>query len=336
MAAAQYGLLYGIVGLPGFEVVATSSSCSRLELAAALATLMSALGTLSRAGAGGHAALRAACANFGDGFRKSSTWVQIHELATARTVGLHAQTPPERRPFASTAAQPLYESRQAHDPFVRGLLLDVAGTLLSPSEKMTYVYKRLGGRYGVTMPEREMLLRFRHSYNQPWTKSPIRYVGDAKDFWYKIVSDATGCGNYEFFEEVYDYYARKEAWKVAPGAENALRRLRATGVKLAIVSNFDTRLRPLLDDMELTPLFDAVVVSADVSAEKPNPVIFDRAVELLELDPAECVHVGDDRRNDLWGARDAGCHALLWGYDVKDMAGVVDWVMHGEHKIQPH
>jgi FMN phosphatase YigB (HAD superfamily) len=32
--------------------------------------------------------------------------------------------------------------------------------------------------------------------------------------------------------------------------------------------------------------------------------------------PEEVVHIGDDRRNDLWGARDAGCDAWLWGSDV--------------------
>lgn len=34
------------------------------------------------------------------------------------------------------------------------------------------------------------------------------------------------------------------------------------------------------------------------------------------MKPEEAVHIGDDRRNDLWGARDAGCDAWLWGSDV--------------------
>ena len=32
--------------------------------------------------------------------------------------------------------------------------------------------------------------------------------------------------------------------------------------------------------------------------------------------PEDALHVGDDRRNDVWGARDAGCDAWLWGSDV--------------------
>ncbi|XP_028095588.1 uncharacterized protein LOC114295539 isoform X2 [Camellia sinensis] len=53
-----------------------------------------------------------------------------------------------------------------------------------------------------------------------------------------------------------------------------------------------------------------------VEAEKPNPTIFIKACESLGVKPEDAVHVGDDRRNDIWGARDAGCDAWLWGSDV--------------------
>lgn len=58
------------------------------------------------------------------------------------------------------------------------------------------------------------------------------------------------------------------------------------------------------------------VCLSQVAAEKPNPTIFLRACELLDVKPEDAVHVGDDRRNDIWGARDAGCDAWLWGSDV--------------------
>ena len=53
-----------------------------------------------------------------------------------------------------------------------------------------------------------------------------------------------------------------------------------------------------------------------MEAEKPNPTIFWKACEFLGAEPEDAVHVGDDRRNDIWGARDAGCDAWLWGADV--------------------
>ena len=51
---------------------------------------------------------------------------------------------------------------------------------------------------------------------------------------------------------------------MTPGAVEALQRLRSAGVRLAVVSNFDTRLRPLLDSLNLTDLFDEIIVSAEV------------------------------------------------------------------------
>ena len=68
--------------------------------------------------------------------------------------------------------------------------------------------------------------------------------------------------------QIYEYYQRPEAWTVTPGAVSALQRLRKHGVLLAVVSNFDTRLRPLLDNLNLTHLFDEIVVSAEVGRGK--------------------------------------------------------------------
>jgi FMN phosphatase YigB (HAD superfamily) len=67
-----------------------------------------------------------------------------------------------------------------------------------------------------------------------------------------------------------------------------------------------------------------------VGAEKPNPCIFEAACQQLQLPPHEVVHVGDDRRNDVFGARDAGCYAWLWGLDVCSFDEVADRVLYGE------
>ena len=53
-----------------------------------------------------------------------------------------------------------------------------------------------------------------------------------------------------------------------------------------------------------------------MEAEKPNPTILWKACEFLGVEPEDAVHVGDDHRNDIWGARDVGCNAWLWGVDV--------------------
>lgn len=211
------------------------------------------------------------------------------------------------------------------------LLVDAAGTLLHPSEPAAAVYRRYALQHGVSLPEQEILARYRRAYNTPWGRSPIRFVDDGRDFWRFVVGQATLCDSPELFEKIYDYYAQPAAWRLTPGAVDSLGLLKANGYKLAVVSNFDTRLRPLLQRMGIGNLFDEVVVSAEVGVEKPNPVIFEHALQRLGCSAEEVIHVGDDRRNDVWGARDAGIHAWLWGVDVTSFRQVADRLMHGVH-----
>ncbi|KAJ0259401.1 Haloacid dehalogenase-like hydrolase [Hirschfeldia incana] len=199
----------------------------------------------------------------------------------------------------------------------KALLVDAVGTLLVPAQPTAQIYKNIGEKYGVEYSEAEILTRYRRAYQKPWGQSHLRYVNDARPFWQYIVSASTGCSNAQYFEELYDYFTTEQAWKLCdPEAEKVFKAIKEAGVKVAIVSNFDTRLRPLLRALRCEDWFDAVAVSAEVEAEKPNPTIFLKACELLGVNPEDAVHVGDDRRNDLWGARDAGCDAWLWGSEV--------------------
>ncbi|KAG6694400.1 hypothetical protein I3842_09G046600 [Carya illinoinensis] len=199
----------------------------------------------------------------------------------------------------------------------KALLVDAAGTLLVPSQPMAQIYRSIGEKYGVKYSENEILSRYRRAYDQPWGRSRLRYVNDGRPFWQYIVSYSTGCSDAQYFEELYNYYTTDKAWHLCdPDAAKVFQALRKAGVKLGVVSNFDTRLRPLLQALNCDNWFDALAVSAEVEAEKPNPTIFLKACDLLGVEPQDAVHVGDDRRNDIWGARDAGCDAWLWGSDV--------------------
>ncbi|XP_057547670.1 uncharacterized protein LOC130826139 isoform X2 [Amaranthus tricolor] len=199
----------------------------------------------------------------------------------------------------------------------KALFVDAVGTVLVPAQSTSKIYRQIGEKYGVKYSENEILSRYRWAYEQPWRRSSLRYVDDGRPFWQFIVSFSTGCSDKQYFEELYNYYMTEKAWKLCdPNAGNVFRALRNEGVRVAIVSNFDTRLRPLLRALNCENWFDAVAVSAEVAAEKPNPIIFLKACDLVGVNPEDAVHVGDDRRNDIWGARDAGCDTWLWGCDV--------------------
>jgi putative hydrolase of the HAD superfamily len=94
-------------------------------------------------------------------------------------------------------------------------------------------------------------------------------------------------------------------------AAPTLAELRAAGLRLAVVSNWDCSLRAVLGSLGLAAAVDAVVVSAEVGYRKPDPRIFKAALEQLGCAPGKALLVGDSLETDVLGARAAGLRALL-------------------------
>jgi putative hydrolase of the HAD superfamily len=86
--------------------------------------------------------------------------------------------------------------------------------------------------------------------------------------------------------------------------------LRRRGVRTGVVSNFDHRLRPLLDALGLVSLLDVIVLPSDVGAAKPDPRIFEYALEQLGVRAAEAIYVGDDADEDVAAAQRVGLRAV--------------------------
>ncbi|MBI4575734.1 MAG: HAD-IA family hydrolase [Planctomycetes bacterium] len=107
-------------------------------------------------------------------------------------------------------------------------------------------------------------------------------------------------------------------WRVpAPGAAQALGRLAAMGLRIAVVSNSDGSVRAMLADLGLLDHVAAVLDSRVVGVEKPDPRIFALALEAIGVEPAQALHVGDLPSIDGQGARAAGV-----GFVLVDPAGV--------------
>jgi HAD superfamily hydrolase (TIGR01509 family) len=90
-----------------------------------------------------------------------------------------------------------------------------------------------------------------------------------------------------------------------PGALAALAGLRARGLELAVVSNWDIGLEEHLERIQAAPLFSTIVTSAEAGAAKPDPAIFRLALARLGVQAGRALHVGDEPEDED-GARAAG------------------------------
>ena len=96
-----------------------------------------------------------------------------------------------------------------------------------------------------------------------------------------------------------------------PEVPAALRRLRAAGHRLVVVSNWDVSLHEMLRRSGLDGLLDAAISSAEAGAPKPSPAIFRRALELVGAQAGDGLHAGDSLEHDVAGARAAGLRPVL-------------------------
>ena len=100
--------------------------------------------------------------------------------------------------------------------------------------------------------------------------------------------------------------------ELPPDTIPAIEAMRKT-CAVALVSNFDhpPYVHKLLGRLGLTPLFDDLIISGEVGVDKPDPRIFQVALDALGVCAQEAVFVGDDLRTDIGGADAVGCRAVL-------------------------
>lgn len=113
-------------------------------------------------------------------------------------------------------------------------------------------------------------------------------------------------------EEVWGRHSVGELWTyVLEGTFDVLELLRRAGYRMAIVSNADGRVETFLEKAGLTRFFEFVVDSGIYGVEKPDPRIFQHALERLGVEPAEAIYIGDIYEVDVLGARAAGMNGIL-------------------------
>ncbi len=193
---------------------------------------------------------------------------------------------------------------------IRAITFDVGGTLIEPWPSVGHVYASVAGELGITGLSPA---RLNECFLTAWKALDGR--AESKADWAAIVQAtfqdvAAVQDSQPLFESLYARFMEPSAWHVFADVRPALSALHSRGMRLAIVSNWDERLRPLLARLDLLERFEVVVVSCEAGSRKPEPRIFQAATEALGLSPDQVLHVGDSLEHDVIGARAAGMRSV--------------------------
>ena len=204
------------------------------------------------------------------------------------------------------------------------IFFDVGGTLLTANPSIGAVYAEVGDRFDLGLDHAEVEKAVRRSFRlmrerdlasgaTPHTISLER----AKEWWRVVVRESVGPAGdsprfEDYFQAVFDEFARAERYRFFPEVERVFDGLERAGYRLGIISNWDVRLRPVLDGLGATRRFRTIVISGEVGVEKPDPRIYEIARSKAGAAPGDpLLLIGDNKTDDYDGARAAGFDARL-------------------------
>jgi putative hydrolase of the HAD superfamily len=194
----------------------------------------------------------------------------------------------------------------------RAVLFDAAETLFSTRGSVGEIYAGIARQFGSHAEPDVIQAAFLRHFRGAGPLS----VQDQKRWWkdvvYRVFSDVGMVDNFdEFFERLYDKFRDSQGWMLFPETYDVLKQLKSFGLKLGIISNFDSRIYSVLDTLGIRHFFDAVTISSETGYSKPDPEIFQAAARALGVAPTTILVVGDSPHDDVEGAQKAGLSAVL-------------------------
>lgn len=214
---------------------------------------------------------------------------------------------------------------------IKVVFFDAGGTLIHTARPVGYYYALVARHYGVDANDEALQAGFKRAWIKMKPRDPVAgaRVMDDRAWWAELVRESwTEAGaplaeDFPFghyFEEVYQLFARNEVWRIFPDALLALEKLREKGVRCGVLSNWDRRLRLILQGLELEHFFEHIIISSEIGVEKPHPEIFKTAEKTFAISPAEALLLGDDEEFDARGGRAAGWQVELIHRPLNDLA----------------
>jgi len=227
-------------------------------------------------------------------------------------------------------------------PVTRALLFDAGNTLL----RMNYpaIAEHLAGRGHTAAPEaiEEAELRARVRLDADLARGASTEGRAAQDSYLAYLLEGLGITDPAEVEAASAFRQSYNAPaglfdRAFPEAHSTIRRAKAAGLVVGVVSNSNGNAHALLKQAGLGADLDFVIDSAVVGVEKPDPRIFELAVRQAGVAAREAAYVGDLYSVDVLGSRAAGLRPILldprgfWGPRdcavARDLAEVILMVL---------
>ena len=201
---------------------------------------------------------------------------------------------------------------------IRAAFFDAAGTLFEPREPIGRTYARLAREFGVDASEAAVASGFRRAFGDaPGLAFGPGHAPDEirrleREWWRMRVAETfAALGSFADFDALFDYFADPIHWIADNEAALMLLRLKESGIKLGVISNFDYRLYRILDGLDLTRHFDTITISSEAGYAKPRREVFEFALSRAGLNAGDAMHIGDSEHLDFTASAEAGMAAIL-------------------------
>ena len=201
------------------------------------------------------------------------------------------------------------------------VLFDAGDTLLAPAPSFQGRFVAVAAAHGVPLEEAAVDAAIADAVRAASWPSDWTDPATQRDFWvgfYRQVLAGLGHDRQggapvhgELAEALFAAFSDPAGYRLFDDVRPALEELAGRGVKLGVVSNFEPWLEDVLVLQGVDHLFAAVAISGKLGVAKPDPAIFQWAVQEAGVDPAATVHVGDQPVNDVDAARAVGLTPVL-------------------------
>jgi putative hydrolase of the HAD superfamily len=223
---------------------------------------------------------------------------------------------------------------------IKAIFFDALGTLFYLTRTVGRHYALAGTRVGLKLDPYQL----DDAFYSAWKKLPRRAAiagpreNDDKGWWRDLVDlvlaqVAPSLGEIDrdnFFETAYEHFAEAGVWELYPEVPGVLEQLHAR-FQLAVLSNFDGRLRLILQHLGIAKFFEHIFISSEIGADKPDAEIYRRALKLIHLNPNEVLHVGDDPERDWDAASAAGLSIFRLDRPKNSLSDLLNWVGRDSH-----